>query len=141
MFKGTVSFRAQIRGNSIAVPPCEFIPNEPGIERVQVKGHPNGDELSIVIDLSSVGTAEEGKAIATKMSKVVLDRIALFHRVVIEEARVVDTQFCRLDPKPGVLETAPGECLLGGEAVRLVIGISPATRGVSAPLPYSADAL
>ncbi len=126
MLKGTVTFRARIKGNGLTVPVCEFNPHEPGIDKVQVEG-PNGDEILTIVRLASVGTAEDGKAIATKVNTSVIDRIAFFHGIAIEDARIVDAQFSRLDPEPGVLEAAPGDFLFIGDAVKMVIGIPAAS--------------
>ena len=48
MFKGTVTFQARIKGNGLTVPVCEFNPNDPAIDKVQVEG-PNGDEILTIV--------------------------------------------------------------------------------------------
>jgi hypothetical protein len=126
MFKGTVTFRARIKGNGLTVPLCEFNPNEPGVETVEVES-PNGDEFLSTVHLASVATPEDGKAIATKVNTAALNRISFFHRIAIEDSHNTSAQFSPLNPEPFVLAAAPGELLIVGEAVKLVIGI-PAAR-------------
>jgi hypothetical protein len=126
MFKGTVTFRARIKGNGLTVPLCEFYPNEPGVDRVDIEG-PHGDEILSTVHIASVATPEDGKAIAAKVNTAALNRIAFFHNLAIEDGQSTGAQFFPLNPEPGVLAVAPGEFLIIGEAVKLVIGI-PAAR-------------
>ncbi len=126
MFKGTVSFHARIKGNGLTVPLCEFNPNEPGVDRVDVEG-PNGDEILSTVHLASVATPEDGKAIATKANTAALNRISFFHNIAIEDGQITGAQFFPLNPEPGVLAAALGEYLMIGEALECVIGI-PAAR-------------
>lgn len=126
MFKGTVKFRARIKGNGLTFPLFEFNPNEPGVEKVQVEG-PNGDEILSTVHLASVATHRDGKAIATKVNTAALDRISFYHGIAIENAQITDAQFSPLDPQPGVLVAATGNYAITGYPVSLVVGI-PAAR-------------
>jgi hypothetical protein len=53
MFRGTVTFRARIKGNGLTFPLLEFNPHEPGVDRVEVEG-PHGDEIVSSVHLASV---------------------------------------------------------------------------------------
>jgi hypothetical protein len=38
IFKGTVNFRARIKGDGLMFPSFEFNPNEPGVDKVEIEG-------------------------------------------------------------------------------------------------------
>jgi len=63
MFKGTVTFRARIKGHGLTVSLCAFNPSEPGVETVEIEGR-KGDELLTSVHLASVATREDGRAVA-----------------------------------------------------------------------------
>ena len=122
MFKGSVKFRARIKGNGLKFPLFEFNPNEHGVDKVEVEG-PNGDEILTTIHLASVATHENGRAIATKVNTAALNRISFYHGIVIENARITGAQFSPLDPQPGVLRVATENHVFTGDAPKLVVGI------------------
>lgn len=126
MFKGTVNFIAKIRGNGMTFPLFEFNPNEPGVDKVEIEG-PHGDEIKSTVYLACVATQDDGRAVATRVNRAVLDRICFFHGIAIEKARISDDQFSPLMSQPGVLATAIGEYVYIGDKVSLTIGI-PATK-------------
>jgi hypothetical protein len=123
MFKGTVTFRARIKGHGLTVSSCAFNPSEPGVERVEIEG-PKGDELLTTVYLASVATREEGKAVATKLNTAALDRIAFLYNIAIEDAQVTGAQFSRVNPPPGThISLDAGECLFLGGDVKVVLEI------------------
>lgn len=122
MFKGTVKFRARIKGNGLTFPLFEFNPGEPGVEKVEVEGS-SGDEILSTVHLASVATAEDGRAIATKVNTAALNRISVFHGIAIENGESTGDQFARLDPQPGVLQVAAGNYVITGAAAKLIVGI------------------
>jgi hypothetical protein len=114
MFKGTVKFRARIKGNGLTFPLLEFNPNESGVGKVEIEG-PNGDEIQSTVHLDSVATIEEGKTIATKVHTAALNRISFFHGVAIENGQMTDSDFSPVNP---------GSLSLTGHDARLVVGLS-----------------
>lgn len=126
MFKGTVTFRARIKGNGLTFPLFDFDPNEPGVDRVEVEGR-NGDEILSSIHLASVATQKDGEAIATKVNTAALNRISFFHGLDIESSEITGFQLSRADPQPGVLVVSTGNLVITGYASRLVVGIPAAS--------------
>ncbi len=53
MFKGTVNFRARVKGNGLTLPLFDFNPNEPRVERVEVET-PNGGRILTTVHMASV---------------------------------------------------------------------------------------
>lgn len=100
MFKGTVTFRARIKGGGLTFPLVEFNPNEPNVDKVEIEG-PNGDEIHTTVHLASVASHDEGKALATKVNTAALNRISFYHNMAIENARSAGDQFSLLNPQPG----------------------------------------
>jgi len=100
MFKGTVTFRARIKGNGLTFPLVEFNPNEPGVDKVEIEG-PNGDEIRTTVHLASVVSHDDGRTIATRVTTAVLNRICFNHGIAIENARSTGDQFSPLTPQPG----------------------------------------
>jgi hypothetical protein len=124
MFKGTVTFRARIKGHGLTVSSCAFNPGEAGVERVEIDG-PKGDEFLTTVYLASVRTREEGKALATKVTTAALDRISFFYNIAIEDTQVIGAQFSLVNPPPGDhIQLDVGEFLFLGEDLRVVLGVS-----------------
>ena len=126
MLKGTVSFRAEIKGNGLTFPRVAWNPKEPGVDRVELEG-PNGDEILSSVHLESVATEDEGKAIAARVNTAALDRISFFHGLATENEKITGVQFSPVDPQPGVLEASAGSLVITGWAPKLVLGIPAAT--------------
>jgi len=101
----------------------DFNPNEPGVDKVEIEGQ-HGDEIKSTVYLACVATQNDGRAIATKVNRAVLDRICFFHDIAIENARISSDKFSPLVSQPGVLAVAVGEYVLTGDKVSLVIGIT-----------------
>jgi hypothetical protein len=105
---------------------AEPVPRGPGgrrrTHRIEA---PNGSEIVTTVYLSSVASREEGRALATRVTAAALDRVGFWHGVAIENAQRTSEQLAPLNPPPGVLEAAPGELMIAGSEVRLVVGISP----------------
>jgi hypothetical protein len=125
MFKGTVNFIARIRGNGMTIPLFDFNPNERGVDKLEIEGA-NGDEIRSTVYLASVATQDDGKALAAKVNTAALDRIAFFHGVAIEKARITGDRFSPVNPEPGVLNADVGEYVSIDAKARMVIGISAA---------------
>jgi hypothetical protein len=102
MFKGTVNFRAKIKGNGLTFPLVEFNCSEPGVDKVEIEG-PNGDAIHTTVYLASAASHDEGRALATKVNTAALNRISFCHNIAIENARSTDAQFSPIIPQPGVI--------------------------------------
>lgn len=126
MFKGAVTFVAEIKGNGLKFESFEFNSNEAGVEKVEVVGQ-NGDEIRTTVYLNSVASHDEGRALAAKVTKKALDRMSIRHNLAIEKTRMTEDQFSPLNSKPGVLEVAVGSFVCCAELTgKLVLGIPPA---------------
>lgn len=124
--RGTVTFRASLKGNGLKFPSCEYDPREPGVPKVEIEG-PDGREIQSTIHLASVETEEAGKDIATKVLAVALDWLSFFHNVAIENANIIGGQFEPLDPPPGVCITpAPARLVITTYPPFVVIGTTAA---------------
>lgn len=97
MLRGTVTFRARIRGDGLTFPLCEFDPGQAGVDKVEIEGR-NGDKIMRIVHLGSVATKEEGEAIATKVHTAALNRISFHHDIIIENGRISGTAFSPLSP-------------------------------------------
>lgn len=125
MLKGTVNFRARIKGNGLTFPLFEFNPNEPGVDKVDIEGS-SGDEIRTAVHFSSVASQDDARTLATKVNTAALNRIAFYEGVAIENAQRTGEQFSPLNPKPGVIEVAAAEVVFASDASSLVVSISPA---------------
>lgn len=125
MFKGTVDFRAKIRGNGLSFPSFDFNPAEDGVDKIVIAGAA-GDEIVSTVHLSSVATPDDGRAVATKVNTAALNRIAYFHGVTIEIARSTGDQFSPLHQQPGVHAVAGNVNLFIGCAAHAVVGVAAA---------------
>src|SRR5574341_383602 len=112
--KGTVKFRARIKGNGLKFPLFDFNPNQAGIDKVVAEG-PNGNEILSTVHLASVATQQEGEALATQVNIAALDRISFRYNVAIEDAEITGRQFTQLTPTPGA-------CLVGNMGAMTMIG-------------------
>jgi len=127
MFKGTVKFRAKIKGNGLTFPLFEFNPNEPGVDKVEIEG-PNGDEILSTVHLASVATLEGGKTIASKVHTAALNRVSFFHDIAIENGQITGSQFSPLNPPPSFhLFAGTGHLSLTGCEARFVVGLTAAS--------------
>jgi len=121
LLKGTVSFRAEIKGNGLKFPACTFYPKEASVEKVEIEGQ-DGKEIRTTVHFSSIASEAEAQGLATKINTAALDRIGFHFCAVIDNARMTSTQFSPVAPTPGVLSVAAGELLIVGESVRMVLG-------------------
>lgn len=127
MFRGTVTFRAQIKGDGLTFPLCEFNPGEAGVDKVEIESR-NGDEILSTVHLASMATQEDGKAIATKVHTTALNRISFHHNIAIENGQISGTEFSPLDPPSGShLYAEVGSYAYVGDAIKVILGIDPAT--------------
>ncbi len=125
MFKGTVSFKARIKGNGLTFPLVEFNPNEPNVDKVEIEG-PKGDEIQTTVYLASVVSHEEGRALAAQVNTAALNRICFNYNIAIENARNTGDQFSPINPEPGVLAIMLTDYAAFVGEVRSVLGIEAA---------------
>jgi hypothetical protein len=125
MFKGTVNFRARIKGNGLTFPLVEFYPNEPGVDKVEIEG-PKGDEIQTAVHLASVASHDYGRALATKVNTAALNRICFNYNIAIENARNAGDQFSLINPEPGAPTVMLTDYAVFSEEVRLVLSIEAA---------------
>ncbi len=137
MFKGIVKFRARIKGNGLKFDLVEFDPKEVGVEKVEVES-PNGDEILNTVYLASVATQEDGKAIATKVNTAALNRMSFCRSIAIENGQTTSAHFSPLNLQPGDhLYPTTGDCVITGEAVRVVVSIPAADLKMELEQPSS----
>ncbi len=125
MFKGSVSFVAGIKGNGLSFPKIMFVPREAGIDQVEIEAA-NGNEIRSTVHVSSVASAEDGRALAAKVNKVALDRIAFNHGIAIEDARKADDHFSPINPQPGVLYASGASIAVFAGRASLTVGVGAA---------------
>ena len=121
LLKGTVSFRAEIKGNGLKFPSCTFYPKETGVEKVDVEGQ-GGNEIHTTVYFHSIASEAEAQSLATKINTTALDRIGFHFGIVIDNARMTITQFSPVTPTPGVLTIGVGDVLILGESLMTVLG-------------------
>ncbi len=126
MFKGSVSFVARIKGNGLSFPKIMFEPREVGIDQVEIEA-PDGNEIRSTVHVSSVASAEHGRALAAKVNRVALDRIAFNHGIAIEDARKADDHFSPINPQPGVLYASGASIAVFAGRASLTVGLGAAT--------------
>jgi hypothetical protein len=126
MFKGRVDFVARMRDGGIGFPQFHFISTQAGVEGVDIQK--NGDEVCSTVHISSVATIDDGMSLARCTIEGALDRLAFFHGVAIEAARVTTSQFSPVNQLPGH-HAIPGTAhsYAQGHAPNVVIGVSPDT--------------
>jgi hypothetical protein len=121
-----VSFVARIRGNGLTFPKIEVAPVVAGVDQVEIEAL-SGNDIRSTVNLSSVASAEDGTAIAARVSKVALDRIAFNHGIAIEDARITEHHFSPVNPQPGVLHASAGEYMVFVGNAPLTVGVDAAT--------------
>ena len=126
MFKGSVRFVARIRGNGLTFPKIEYVPMEAGIDQVEIEAS-NGTEIQSKVHVTSVPSTEDGRALAAKVNKAAIDRIAFKHGIVIEDARRTEDHFSPIDsPEGTVCVSAVGTGALVASAT-VTVGVDAAT--------------
>ena len=126
MVKGTISFRAEIRGNGIMFQQFAFKPNESGIDVIEMEC-PDGNEISCTVHFASVASSEQARAIGARQCSAALNRLAVIHSVAIGPTQIAEVQLAPLTPTPGVLSVECGEVVITSDASKCCIGI-PALR-------------
>lgn len=99
MYKGSVDFVAQVKGNGLTFPRFDFNPKEPGVEKVEVEGL-DGDVIRSTVHLTAVQSPEAGISLATTVNTAALNRLAFCENIAIENARVQREDFSSLDDQP-----------------------------------------
>jgi len=127
MYKGSVDFVAEIKGNGLTFARFDFNPHEPGVDKVEIEGL-DGDVIRSTVHLTAVQSREAGISIATKVNTAALNRIAFCETIAIENARVKREDFSSLDDQPGahVLVAGTGRYSLTGADVKFTVGRSAA---------------
>lgn len=123
MLKGTIKFRAKIRGDGVTFPPVEFKPNKPEVEKAEVDS-PTGDEILGTVHLPSVATRDEGRAVGSEVITSTLNRISFNHAIAIENPEITNEDFSPLKSQPGVLVAGPGHYAITGHGAGLVHGVT-----------------
>ena len=127
MFKGQVDFLARVLDTKETFTAVHFKPPVSGVEDVVVEMR-GIEELYGTIRISSVATADDGMNLAQSVIESTLNRLAFFHGIAIEPARVTGSQFSPLTQQPGHhLVAGTGHLQITGHAPRVTIGVSPAT--------------
>ncbi len=124
MFKGTVRFRARIRGHGVTFPLFDFNPYKSGVDRIEMKS-PSGGEIAGAVHLTSVASQADGLAIATSAVETALDRICFSYGVTIENSQVVESAFSPMHPQPGVFPVEAGHYAIMGAELGMVVGVPP----------------
>ncbi len=75
MLNGTLTYTATMKG--LQFEGLELTPNEPGIERVELKS-PDGTDLLITVHFAAVASQEEARTRAARLIEPILDQLA-FH--------------------------------------------------------------
>jgi hypothetical protein len=126
MYKGSVDFVAEIKGNGLTFPRFDFNPHEPGVDKVEMEGL-DGDVIRSTVHLTTVPSREAGISLATEVNTAALNRIAFCENIAIENARVKQDDFSSLDVQPGahVLVADTGRYSLTGGDAKFTVGRSP----------------
>jgi hypothetical protein len=126
MYKGSVDFVAEIKGDGLAFPRFDFNPHKPGVDKVEMEGF-DGDVIRSTVHLTTVQSREAGISLAEEVNTAALNRIAFCEDIAIENARVKRYDFSSLDVQPGahVLVADAGQCLLTGHDVNFTVRRSP----------------
>jgi|SRR5271157_243211 len=102
MFKGSVILVARIKGNGLTFPKIEYVPVAAGVDQVEIETS-NGNEIQSTVHVTSVPSTEDGRALAAKVNKAAIDRIAFKHGIVIEDARITEDHFSPIDSPEGTV--------------------------------------
>jgi hypothetical protein len=124
MYKGTVTFSAKVRGNGLRFSLVEFNPYITGVTKVEVVGS-TGKEIESVVYLDSIPTQQDAKALATKANDAMLDRIAYSQNVALDNARLTNEAFSRLDSGPSVIELQVSSSIHLSDAINVVNNADP----------------
>lgn len=126
MLKGQVDFVARVLDTGITFTPVHFKPPVSGVESVTVEMR-GIEELSGTVHISLVATAADGESLARTVIESIFNRLAFFHGLAIESARVT-SNFSPVSPQPGnYLSPGTGYIHFTGYAPKVIIGISSAT--------------
>ena len=127
MYKGTVDFVAEIKGNGLTFPRFDFDPHEPGVVKVEIEGL-DGNVIRSRVHLTGVQSPEAGITLAGIVNAVALTRVVFFENIAIENGRVEREDFSSLDDQPGARELTAdtGRYSLIGSDAKLTVGRSSA---------------
>lgn len=132
MLKGQVDFVARLLDTRITFKPVCFKPPVADIDSITVEMR-GIDELSGAVHISSVATSAEGISLACTVIESTFNRLAFFHGLAIEPARVTGSNFSSTDPQPShnpshnIVSPAAGHMIITGFPPKVFIGISSVT--------------
>lgn len=132
MLKGQVDLVARLLDTRITFKPVCFKPPVADIDSVTVEMR-GTDELSGTVHISSVATPADGISLACDVIESAFNRLAFFHGLAIEPARVTGSNFSYTDPQPdhnlnhNIVLAGTGHIIITGFAAKVSRGISTAT--------------
>ena len=127
MLKGQVDFVARLLDTGITFTPIHFKPPVAGVgsAMVEMRGL---EELSGTVRISLVANSADGISLARTVIESTFNRLAFFHGLAIEPARVTGSNFSPANPQPGnYLYPGTGYINITGYAPKVIIGISSTT--------------
>ncbi|RFC31392.1 MAG: hypothetical protein DID91_2727704116 [Candidatus Nitrotoga sp. MKT] len=127
MLKGQVDFVARLLDTGITFTPIHFKPPVAGVSSatVEMRGL---EELSGTVRISLVANSADGISLARTVIESTFNRLAFFHGLAIEPARVTGSNFSPANPQPGnYLYPGTGYINITGYAPKVIIGISSTT--------------
>jgi hypothetical protein len=124
MFKGTVSFTAQVEGAGVRFIRLAYNPNERGVDKVEIEG-PDGQTIQAVVHLLAVPTPEEGIRRARQVFDTALTRLAFHYGLVVQTPAITGELFLPLQQGGHGVSFVASRCLDGCAVNRLVATITP----------------
>jgi hypothetical protein len=126
MFRGTVSFRAPVKGNGMTFPLVGLNPHAPDVDKIELKC-PDGDEITVIVYFNSVETRERGEKIAEELAISTLNKLSYLHALAIGKEQITSNNLIDIQAGNHVLMPCTGSVVLVGEASRMLLSIQPAT--------------
>ena len=65
-YSGTVKFRAKYKSDGLKFPAFEYRPENPGIEKIEMKS-PSGDEIVSIVHVAHAANRKEAEALAEEV--------------------------------------------------------------------------
>ena len=106
MYNGYVILVARVKGKGLSFSPYEFDPKEPRVTKVTITGS-KSYEIHSTVYFKNVENSGIGKALAVKVVKKALDRIAYKYLSSIDNAEILTEQFNPINPQSGGPQLGP----------------------------------
>ena len=106
MFKGSVSFVAQIKDQRVTFSRLDFNLDKPGVDKVEIEGLDR--HIHSTVHLATVESHEAGISLAKDVNTTALNRIAFSQNIAIENAHITGKKFSPLHPPPLPPQPPPG---------------------------------